>query len=134
MAEIFGEKMYKKKDITLKELFKQGHTGENSLKALRSRANEGILIYTGIANDGRTRLYDKQLSIVRSKAARQCKNNHPQPYWSHFKRAFMKLDELNPSLNNLIINLLNKQRSENQAIIKILEYVCNQLRSDGHID
>lgn len=124
--------MYKQEEITIKELFEKKLAKENSIKALRARADEKNLVFIGLKKDGRTRLYDKQLSIVRVNAARNCKNHKPAITWGTFKRTFEMLDSNNPSLNNMVINLLNKDNSEKKAIQQVEAMLVDHLRKNGH--
>ena len=125
--------MYKQEEITIKELFEKKLTKENSIKALRARADEKNLVFIGLKEDGRTRLYNKQLSIVRVTAARNCKNHEPAITWGTFKRTFEMLDSNNPSLNNIVIDLLNKDNSEQKAIQQVEAMLVNHLRKNGYL-
>jgi len=125
--------LYKQEEITIKELFEKKLTKENSIKALRTRADEKILAFIGLKEDGRTRLYDKQLSVVRVNAARNCKNHEPAITWGTFKRTHEVLDSKNPSLNNMVIDLLNKDNSEQKAVKQVEAVLLDHLRKNGHL-
>ena len=126
--------MYKKEGVTISELFKQGLTKERSEKALRARATEGILVSMGLGEDGRSVLYDKQLTVARAIAARNCKNTHTSVKWGTFKRTLKRLDTTNPSLNETIIGLYSNGNSQSEAIEKVEGHILNQLRTDGHLE
>lgn len=122
--------MYQQTPISIRELWESKLTEEKSEKALRDRAEEGFLVF--LREEGRTSLYDKQLSIVRVNAARVCKRS--KITWGILKRAVGKLDSKNPTINDLIIDLLNNDHSEKQAVLKISEIYLNQLQEDGVLD
>ncbi|MHB9075690.1 MAG: hypothetical protein ACYC6G_19470 [Desulfobaccales bacterium] len=121
--------LYQQKPISIRELWEQKLTREKSQNALRDRAEEGFLVY--LRDEGRTSFYDLQLSVVRLNAARQCKR--PKITWGLLKIAIGKLDSAKPELNEEIINLLNNNHTEKEAVQAISESIINQLRTDGHI-
>jgi hypothetical protein len=122
--------LYQETPISIRELWERKLTKEKSEKALRDRAEEGFLIY--LRDEGRTSLYDMQLSLVRVNAARLCKR--PRITWGLLKIAVGKLDEKNPALNESIIDLLNNNHSEGEASQAISETILSQLREDGHLN
>lgn len=95
--------------------------GEKSIKALRSRATEGVLHF--VKSDGARHLYDKQLSIVRCQAGRACKR--PGSTWSDIAPIFRKQGA---AINNLIVERLNAGDSEADAVILIQSFVSNQIQ------
>jgi single-stranded DNA-specific DHH superfamily exonuclease len=124
--------LYKLEKISIRELFEQKLTDEKSIKALRSRVKENILVYVDMDDDGRTRLYDKHLSSIRAKSARRLKKSNPQVNWSVFKRVFERLDKKNPGLNENTIASLNNGSTKEDAIKFAMEMVTDRLLRDGH--
>lgn len=126
--------MYQRENITLKQLFEQRLTKEKSLRALRARAEEEILVPIGeLASDGITRYYDKQLSVIRVITARDCKNKYPKIAWRVIAQTYEKLDSRNHRLNDKIIELLNKDQPEGDVIHIIEEVIINQLSEGKHL-
>jgi len=115
--------LYQKEEITIPELFQQRLTKERSVKALRARAKEGILVF--IREDGRTQLFDRQLSVIRVLAARKCKGIGIT--WGKLSRVFKDLDDGNPSLNEQIIEWLNSGLLQNEVIEKTKEIIKKEL-------
>ena len=60
---------YVEKKVTIKELFDSGKTREPSLKALRKRAEEDILLF--VESNANAYYYDEKISLIRALAARR---------------------------------------------------------------
>ncbi len=99
---------------TIQELFDSGRTREPSVKALRTRAREGILVY--LESKGPIQYYDRELSVIRVSAAWDCKR--PGIQWKGIGRAVRDLDALN-GINPLIIETLEKGGSAKEAEAQI---------------
>lgn len=125
--------MYQLKEISLRELFEKGITREQSVKALRSRANERIVVFTNLDVDGRTRLYDEQLSMIRAITARKIKNSNPKISWGLIQRTFEKLDNFNFGLNEKIIELLNNNSNIEEVFKSVEKIMLESLHENGHI-
>lgn len=102
---------YKQRKVTIKELFESGQTKEPSIKALRTRADEGILVF--LESMGNVYYYDEQLSIIRDLAARKCKR--PGVRWKDIKNAFKK-SGYSPEK---IIEMLNHSKSKAEIVNEI---------------
>lgn len=126
--------MYKLEKIGIRDLFEQNLTNEKSKRALRARGKEGILVPAGLGDDGRTQFFDKQLSIARVKAARKCKVDNTSVTWGTFKRTLGALDSKNPSLNNIIIDLLNNNHPEGEVRQKVIGFIIDYLRENRYIN
>ncbi len=126
--------MYQQKNITIRELLDNKFVDEKSERALRARADEGILVLIDLGEDGRTRLYDKQLSIVRANAIRMSKKKHPKITWGTFQRILQRLDKENPTLNETIIGLLNNGGPEKNITHNVEEIINKYLQEEGHLD
>lgn len=104
---------YVKNNVSLKQLFNSKKTKEPSVKALRTRAEEGILVYReSIAN---VYYYDEQLSIIRALAARKCKR--PGIRWKDISKA---LDDSRYT-EKKIVDMLNQDKSNAEIIKEIAE-------------
>lgn len=108
---------YREKLVPVKEIFKSGRTKEPSIKALYKRAQESALVF--VENDGATRLYDKQLSIILVNAARECRQ--PGVTWGHIRNA---IEGANISREFLIKNL--KDGKTNSELREILKGIISQ--------
>lgn len=123
--------MYQGTLVSLNSLIDQKITREKSIKALRSRAQEGVLVFKGLDDDGRTRLYDKNLSVVRVLAARACKNENPRVTWGVLQNIFSDLDSYNHSLNQKIIRMLNDDNSMIACVSEVKELLIENLKAHG---
>lgn len=132
MENCTEEGLYKREEISIKDLFDLKFTDEKSMKALRGRVNDNVLVYVDTAADGRTRLYDKQLSSIRAKAARRLKRTNPQVTWGTFKRVFERLDKKKPSLNQKTIKSLENGTSDEEAVKYVVNVIVDRFHQDGH--
>lgn len=123
--------MYQEIFISLNRLMDQKITREKSIKALRSRAHEGVLVFKGLDEDGRTRLYDKNLSLVRVLAARACKNENPRVTWLMLKNVFAHLDSNTYPLNQKIIRMLNDDNSIIACVSEVKTVLIDNLKMHG---
>lgn len=115
--------MYQREEITIPEVFQQKLTEERSVKALRARAKEGILVF--VREDGRSQLFDRQLSVIRVVAARKCKGIGIT--WGTLSRVFKHLDNSNPSLNEKIVKWLNEGLSEDKVIKRVKKDIKKEI-------
>ena len=108
---------YIEKPVSIQELYDSKKTGEPSIRALRSRAQEGILVY--VRSQGNEHLYDETLSVIRARAARECKR--PGVRWKDIKRELPYIS----ITNDKIKELLNSGVSEE----KIIQMLRDELNS-----
>lgn len=131
--------MYIREEITLNDLEKQkSEHGQPSVKALRARAEEGILVYTGMS--GASKLYDKQLSIIRCRGAHLARQRLSSPRrvpWNTMAQVISQLDRgmLRPwgapdivALNDWLIAEL-PSNSDDSVAEKFCGLLCSVIRS-----
>ena len=113
---------YRQVKVTLQDLFNggRGKIREPSVKALRQRALDGILVY--LDSSGPTQFFDRQLSEIRHRAARSCKK--PGITWKNIARAFREADS-SDAINPSIIESINSSIPE-QVIAKTISALINE--------
>lgn len=113
---------YRQEKVTLQELFSggRGKIKEPSVKALRQRALDGILVY--LDSSGPTQYFDRRLSEIRHRAARSCKK--PGITWRNITRAFREADS-SDAINQSIIQSLNSSTPE-QVIAKTIAALISE--------
>lgn len=124
--------MYIQEPVTLQELAKlKAEHLQPSEKALRKRADEKLLVYLDMR--GASKLYDKQLSLVRCKAAtlaRSKLSREKRMPWGTVARTFRRLDigDVRPaelvgctSLNDWIKGRLNSNSNTSAVAEKLAE-------------
>jgi hypothetical protein len=105
-----NDHVYQVVKVTIQELFDSGRTREPSVKALRTRARESILVY--LESNGPIQYYDRELSVIRVNASRTCKR--PGVQWKGIGKAIRDLDALD-GINPLIIETLENGGSAKEA-------------------
>lgn len=118
---------YRQETVSLQELFSggRGKIKEPSVKALRQRVLDGILVY--LDNDGPTQYFDRRLSEIRHRAARGCKK--PGITWKNITRAFREADS-SESINPSIIQSLNSGTPEPVIVKNITVLIGEKLERD----
>lgn len=108
--------------VTVQELFDSRRTREPSVKALRTRAQEGILVY--LESNGPMQYYDRELSVIRVNAARACKR--PGIQWKGIGRAIRDLDD-SRGIDPLIIETLENGGSTKEAEAQIARVIQDRI-------
>ncbi len=106
---------YTEKKVTIKELFESGKTRELSIKALRSRAEEGVLVF--VETKGNINYYDESISIIRVLAARKCKR--PGIRWKDISKAYTNSD----FEKEKIVHLFNQGKTEADIIQQMTNHL-----------
>lgn len=117
---------YEEQEISIKELFESGLTNEGSIHALYRRAAEGLLFQIG--RKGRTRLYDKNLSVILLKAVRYLY----RPGLS-LREIVSAVHEANISREQIINLIVNQNYDTNTAIKYVSNLIEKYLRADYDI-
>lgn len=103
--------------VSVQELYGSEKTAEPSLRALRTRAEEEILVF--VKSSGNEYLYDEMLSIIRVRAARQCKR--PRIRWRDISKELKHVSLTNDRIKELLGNETPEE--------KVIEMLKNELYS-----
>ena len=111
---------YKENKVTLQELYNTGDTKERSLNALGNRGRQGILAFAGHGTDGKTLLFDEQLSVVRLRVARELKG--PGKTWKVVSGVINRSDSINDEIK--------KEINEYHEIKKPIQIITKKIRDE----
>lgn len=109
---------YVQTPISLKELLPLVKPWASSLNALRTRAEVGILVF--LHSPGPTHYYDRDLSVIRVRAAHHCRR--PKVTWTLLGRIFRDLDHTD-AINPLIITDLNAGETDRELVARVVALV-----------
>ena len=120
--QLAQEQRYIEVPVSIHTLFDSEETDEPSERALRERQKEGFLFF--IRYESSTQIYDKQLSVIKVKAARACKQ--PRIYWRDLVKAFKEAH----IEKEFLIEQLNGGLTDDEVIHVVMDKIDPFLDTD----
>lgn len=110
---------YVETPISLHDLLPLVQPWVRSLNALRTRAEERILVFLHTPGST-THYYDRDLSVIRVRTAHHCRG--PRVTWRLLGRVFRDLDQMH-AINPLIITGLDNGDADREIVARVVALV-----------